>query len=115
MNIKEFYDYIGGDYEDALRRFLNERLIERFVLKFETDQSYELLMKALNEKKHEESFRAAHSLKGVCANLSLMKLYKISADITEILRDEASWPKDDMVDSLTQEYLRVMEGLHQIQ
>lgn len=34
MDIKKFYEEIGGNYEEALSRLMNDSLIERFVLKF---------------------------------------------------------------------------------
>ena len=87
MTIQECYKAIGGNYEDVLRRLHNEALIQKFTLKFLEDQSYLLLKQALKDKHYEDAFRSAHTLKGVCQNLSFDRLYEVSNELTELLRD----------------------------
>ena len=86
MTIKECYDAMGADYQNTLNRFPNEAFIKKFVLKFLDDNSYANLKEAIAAGNVEEAFRAAHTLKGVCLNLGFDNLYKVSSDITEILR-----------------------------
>ena len=50
------------------------KLIQRFTLKFLEDQSYLQLKQALENKNYEDAFRSAHTLKGVCQNLSFDRL-----------------------------------------
>ena len=78
MTIQECYEAIGGNYEDILRRLRSEALIRKFTLKFLEDQSYPLLKQALGDNNYEEAFRGAHTLKGVCQNLSFDRLYEVS-------------------------------------
>ena len=78
MTIQECYEAIGGNYEDVLRRLRSEALIRKFTLKFLEDQSYPLLKQALGDNNYEETFRGAHTLKGVCQNLSFDRLYEVS-------------------------------------
>ena len=78
MTIQECYEAIGGNYEDVLRRLRSEALIRKFTLKFIEDQSYPLLKQALGDNNYEEAFRGAHTLKGVCQNLSFDRLYEVS-------------------------------------
>lgn len=78
MTIQECYEAIGGNYEDVLRRLRSEALIRKFTLKFLEDQSYSLLKQALGDNNYEEAFRGAHTLKGVCQNLSFDRLYEVS-------------------------------------
>ena len=87
MTIQECYKAIGGNYEDVLRRLHNEALIQKFTLKFLEDPSYRLLKQALRDKNYEDAFRSAHTLKGVCQNLSFDRLYEVSNELTELLRD----------------------------
>lgn len=86
MTIQECYAALEGDYQEVLDRLYSDALIQKFVGKFLTDQSYQLLENSLNAQNYEEAFRAAHTLKGVTQNLSFTKLYKSSCDITEALR-----------------------------
>ena len=85
--MQECYEAIGGNYEDVLRRLRSEALIRKFTLKFLEDQSYPLLKQALGDNNYEEAFRGAHTLKGVCQNLSFDRLYEVSHELTELLRD----------------------------
>ena len=67
--------------------FLATRRIRRITLKFLEDQSYLQLKQALENKNNEDAFRGAHTLKGVCQNLSFDRLYEASNELTELLRD----------------------------
>ena len=87
MTMQECYEAIGGNYEAVLERLHSEALIRRFALKFLEDQSYIQLKQALENKNYEDAFRGAHTLKGVCQNLSFDRLYEVSNDLTELLRD----------------------------
>ena len=87
MTIQECYKAIGGNYEDVLGRLNNEALIRKFALMFLEDSSYMQLKQAMADKNYEEAFRSAHTLKGVCQNLSFDRLYEVSHNLTELLRD----------------------------
>ena len=87
MTMRECYEAIGGNYEDVLGRLHSEALIRRFTLKFLEDQSYLQLKQALENKNYEDAFRGAHTLKGGCQNLSFDRLYEVSNELTELLRD----------------------------
>lgn len=86
MNLKECYAALGGDYESVVARLMTEKLAAKFVLKFLDDSSYENLCRALEEHHAEEAFRAAHTIKGICQNLSFTGLYESSSTLTEALR-----------------------------
>lgn len=86
MTLQECYAAMGGNYEDAIGRLRSERLVQKFVLKFMADGSYDLLCRSLEEKNYSEAFRAAHTIKGVCQNLSLTKLQDSSSRLCESLR-----------------------------
>ena len=58
----------------------------KFAGKFLADPSFNLLKTSLEGKDYEEAFRAAHTLKGVCQNLALTKLYLSSEKMAEVLR-----------------------------
>ena len=88
MTIQECYEAIGGNYEDVLRRLRSEVLIRKFTLKFLEDQSYSLLKQALGDNNYEEAFRGAHTLKGVCQNLSFDRLYEVSSELTDFERPD---------------------------
>lgn len=88
MNLKECYQAFGGDYEDTMKRMGMERLLQKFMLKFLDDKSFEELCSSMEQKKYEEAFRAAHTLKGLCLNLGFKTLAESSSKLTEALRSQ---------------------------
>ena len=46
MTIKECYEAMGGDYEDVLKRLMNEARIQKFALMFKKDPSMSQLTQA---------------------------------------------------------------------
>ncbi len=87
MTLKELYEEIGGDYHDIESRLRKEERIRKFVLLFLKDNSYQNFIQSMENGNVEEAFRAIHTLKGVCMNLSFHALYQISSKITEYLRN----------------------------
>ncbi len=88
MKLKECYAMLDGDYESAVSHLSSDALVEKFLYKFLDDKSYNNLVSALDEQNFEEAFRAAHTLKGVCQNLSFTKLGASSSALTEALRGD---------------------------
>lgn len=86
MTIQECYAALEGDYEDVLARLYSEALVKKFIIKFLSDRSFQLLIDSMKSENYEEAFRAAHTLKGVTQNLSFTKLYHSSHELTEALR-----------------------------
>ena len=104
MTLQECYAAMNGDYEDAINRLRSERLVQKFVLKFLNDGSYDLLCRSLEEQNYEEAFRAAHTIKGVCQNLSLRKLGTSSSNLTEALRSGWSEEARGLVEQVHEDY-----------
>ena len=97
MNLQECYQAFGGDYEDTMKRMGMERLLQKFMLKFLDDKSFEELCSSMEQKKYEEAFRAAHTLKGLCLNLGFKTLAESSSSLTEALRPQ-QFEESDMVE-----------------
>ena len=112
MTIQECYEAIGGNYEDVLRRLRSEALIRKFTLK-----SYPLLKQALGDNNYEEAFRGAHTLKGVCQNLSFDRLYEVSSELTELLRDRTGEKPGipEAMEKVTKEYETTIEEIKKLQ
>lgn len=86
MTLQECYTALGGDYSEVLTRLSMDRLVSKFVLKFLDDGTFKALEEALASDNTEEAFRAAHTIKGMCANLAFTKLQNSSSELTEALR-----------------------------
>lgn len=77
----------GVDTEDALRRFLgNEALLLKFLARLGQDENFPRLCDAMARGDEKAAFEAAHTLKGVCGNLSLQELSRQVSDLVESLR-----------------------------
>lgn len=88
MTIEECYNKLGGSFEQAEKRLPSVSLIKRFVAKFPDDSSFSELCNAMQNGERADAFRAAHTLKGVCANLSFDRLFSSAEQLTEALRQE---------------------------
>lgn len=93
MTLKECYAELGGSYEDVLHRLSMEKLVLKFTMKFLDDKSFALLCSSIETSDYQNAFMAAHTLKGICQNLSFTRLYESSHLITEALRNGAPDPK----------------------
>lgn len=86
MTLKEFYSKIGGDYDGVTTRMCGEKLVLKYALKFLDDTTFAALGEALEKGDCDSAFRAAHTVKGVCLNLSFDGLLKSIVPLTEVLR-----------------------------
>ena len=104
MNSKECYEKMGASYENVLGRLGSEQIVNRFAKKFLADKSFENLKLALEKKEVNEAFRAAHTLKGVCVNLGFDNLYKVSSELTEILRAGSLEGTEELFSEVEKQY-----------
>ena len=86
MTISECYRLLGGDYTEATKRLMNDKIIGKLILKFLSDPSFGELEKAMEGNDAPGAFRASHTLKGVAGNLSFSDLFASSSELTEALR-----------------------------
>ena len=87
MELQELKNRINIDIEGSLTRFANmEKMYIKFLKKFREDETFEKLSKAVEEKDRRETEQAAHTLKGVCANLGLEDLRAVFDQIVQAVR-----------------------------
>ena len=117
MTLKECYAALGGDYDEAMGRLRSEKLVQKFVLKFLNDGSYRLLCDSLAAGDREEAFRAAHTIKGVCANLAFNDLLASSEVLTEALRDgKPPEPGEEtLIQRVREDYQRAVQAIQAFQ
>ena len=94
MTVKECYEKMGANYDEVFSRLRTDERIEKFLVKVANDGSFALLCSSLAEHNMEDAFRAAHTLKGVCMNLSLTTLMHSAETITEALRGRSEYGAD---------------------
>ena len=86
--IQECYQKLGGEFAQVEKRLPSVGLVRKFIVKFLDDDSYSNLCLAMQNGQREEAFRAAHTLKGVSANLGFSRLLASAGELTELLRAE---------------------------
>ena len=92
MTIREFYEAIGGSYDEALHIMKKEERMKSYVGYFLQDDSFAALSAAMATEQYEAAFRAAHTLKGVSGNMGFAKLAAAARELTEELRDGKNYP-----------------------
>lgn len=98
----------GVDTEGALRRFSgNSEMYERFLKKFLSDPTFKQITETVMAKDPEGALAAAHTLKGVTANLGINKLFSISSEMVDQIR------ADDF-DGAAGNYPRLKEAYEEI-
>ena len=73
------------------------------------------LTQAMDAGDVETAFRAAHTLKGICANLGFKLLFEVSYDITEALRAGDMEQAKVMWPGVQACYARVENALNQLE
>ncbi len=113
MDLRTFYQEVGGDYDNVLGRFGGmESMVKRFLAKFGQDDSYQKLVDAVGAQDAKAVEAASHTLKGVCSNLGLERLQQLSEQILFHVR--AGKPVEEtaaLLEPVKKEYALVMERL----
>ncbi len=104
MTLEKCYEAMGSDYADVFGRLRSERLVQKFVLKFLDDKSYELLCTSLANGNSEDAFRAAHTIKGMCQNLGFTVLMRSSSELTEALRNGPTPEAEKLFEQVKADY-----------
>ena len=102
----------GIDVAQALERVMgNEALLERLLGRFLDDPQYPALCAALERGDMEQAVRAAHTLKGMCGNLSMTELFQLFAAQVEVLRGGDLMAGRDLMGRITPAYERMTAAL----
>ncbi len=91
MTVQQCYEAFGGNYQDVISRLRTNERVARFLLKVVDDGSYKLLCESVEAGNVEDAFRAAHTLKGVCMNLSITRFAESATALTEALRGKTEF------------------------
>lgn len=80
----------GAKPEDAIYRFLGkEDIYKKFLKKYLDDTGIGTIKQGVKKRDAYEVFKAAHTLKGVAANLGLESVQSKASEITEYTREKS--------------------------
>lgn len=108
MTLKECYMKFGGDFDEVVGRLRREQLVEKLLIKFEDDKSFDLFEASMSSHDYGEALRAIHTLKGICLNLSFTSLYDSSSLITAALKENDYGRAENMLSELSDDYQKVI-------
>lgn len=114
MTMEECYQELGGNYAEVTTRLPSLKLIEKFTGRFLEDPSFETLCREMASGNRKEAFRAAHTLKGVCANLSFTCLQESAGRLTEELRPEGETIPETaavLLEEVKRDYQRTVDAI----
>lgn len=78
---------VGIDAESALNRMMgSEALLERLFRRFLEDGNFSALSAAIEAGDREGALTASHTLKGMCGNLSMDRLYSLFSGQVDLMR-----------------------------
>ncbi len=116
MTLSEFYSSLGESLDEVLERLRMESRIVKYLGLFLSDPSFSELKEAFACNDAHTAFRAAHTLKGVAANLGLNKLSASSSELTEDLRPGAFTANSPaLLEKVESDYKAAVEGIKQLE
>ena len=86
MTLKELYEKIDGNYEQAISVLRVDKLIDKHVRKICESEVVTRLINVKEDLDPVALFESGHAMKGVCGNLGLSKLTELASEITEEYR-----------------------------
>ena len=90
VEILKQFTMVGAKPEEAIYRFLGkEDIYKKFLKKYLEDTGIDTLKQSVAKKDAFEVFKAAHTLKGVAANLGLDSVQNKASEITEYTREKS--------------------------
>lgn len=102
----------GLDVDQTLLRFAaNEKIYQKFLKMFLEDKNYDALLKACSEQLDEEMFKAAHTLKGLSANLDMHELHIACSKMVELYRKNDLVASRNMLSEVSKNYLKLQEAI----
>lgn len=90
------------------------KFIKMILGKFLEDKNMSVLKDGIREKDVKKAFMAAHTLKGVTANLGMNKLNEKICEIVEILRQGQLEGAEEKFKSIKEEYIFVCKGIEEV-
>ena len=109
LTLRECYLLAGESYDDLLSRLgCDEKIIYNAVKEFMLDLHYIRLLRAIENRDTETAFKAAHTMKGISANLGFSKMYSAFSLVTEELRSGNIEKAAELMTRATDEYQKII-------
>ena len=87
--------------------------MEKFLKKFPADTNYTKLEEAILQENKEEALVAAHTLKGVCGNLSMQKMFELMTEQVGLFRAGEWQQATDMMPEVRAAYHNIIDAIEE--
>lgn len=115
MTVQECYANMQGNYEEVLGRLGSDKLISKYLKRFQEDESFGELCTALEAGEYKQAFEHAHNLKGVGMNLAFTALYQSAGELCESLRGgEPTGDVEALLAQTKEDYHKVILAIQQL-
>ena len=116
MTLQELYFTIDGDYEKALSVLRMDKLLDKHIRRLPDNAIFPALFAAGESLDASGIFESAHAIKGVCANLGLLKLSEAASELCEEFREGNARKLSDeevraRVKALNAQYQETVDGI----
>ena len=98
MELERIYEHLEVEYPTPLASSFGEGYVAKYLVRLVDDPHFPALRQAVEARDLEVICREAHTLKGMCANLSLDPIQNACSDLVQYLRDGGE--EDANVDAL---------------
>jgi len=86
MTLQELYSNIDGDYTQATKVLRVDKLINKHISRLPDNKVVDSVIEAGKTMDANALFETSHAMKGVCANLGLVRLAELASEISEEFR-----------------------------
>lgn len=105
----------GIDVDGALERFMgSENILFRILKKFAEDDNFDKLTDALSQGDMETALAASHTLKGICGNLSMQKLFGLLTEQVKLFREGDADSAAALMEEISPAYYDALETIIEI-
>ena len=116
MTIAECYRRLGGDYAQVAHRLCSPGMIVRFITMFLEDDSFGELLCAMRDGRRQDAFRAAYTLRSVCANLGFDRLRDSANRLEHLLSGEDGVMPEGahaLLEAVSQDYTQTVSAIRE--
>ncbi len=104
----------GIDTDGLLKRLMgNESLVKIFVNKFLQDTNFESLIEAFGNGDMKKAETASHTLKGMCGNMSLNRLFDLFTAQVSLIRSGEFEKAESMMAEISSEYEKSIRTMNE--
>ena len=115
MTIKEFYEVVGGDYEETVTRMMGEARVRKYIGRFAENTTFIKLEENMKNGDYENAFLEAHNLKGMSMNIGVTELAEVSSELTEALRNGPKGDVNGLFEAVKEKYEKVIDLMQGIE